>query len=229
MVASQDCDVVAPTSTEPHVDLLPAVVRTDPENDLLHGKNPRRLCLALGNVGFAIVDIRQRITVEKRLVAGITPLSQGLKPRDRRLLGKWLGKRYQRSAFPDEFNRRLRKTRSRLESLSKQPEGRDITAILMMLDTDEELSSDRSYKVVVWFACRSRSFENPKIRVAVEKYAQEFADTMDSCGGIEIQEHEVKQHLDITLEDLEVMKRFDYDYRSESPRPGGDSVSEECE
>lgn len=43
VVASQDCDIVAPSSVESAVDLLPAVIGTDPESDLFYGRNPRRL------------------------------------------------------------------------------------------------------------------------------------------------------------------------------------------
>ena len=224
VVASQDCDIVAPSSTESAVDLLPAVMGTNPESDLLYGKNPRRLCLALVNGRFATTDIRSRVTVDKRLLDDIPPLSEGPGPRERKLLAKWLAKRYVRPAFPDAFNGRLRMVRAKLEALSKKAEGKHVTAILMMLDTEEELADDVAYHVVVWLACRSNSVGEPKIRVGLERYAQAFAEVMASCGGINVAEYEVKPHVDITLEDLDAMKRFDFDYRSEAPKPGGENA-----
>jgi hypothetical protein len=227
IVGSQDCDVVASTYTEPAVDLLPAYLRPQPENDLLYGKNPRRLCLPLGSGLFVTMDIRERVTVDKRFLVELAPLSEGPGPRERKLLAKWLAKRYVRPAFPDQFNERLRAARAKLDALAKKPDGRHVTAVLMMLDTEQELAADVDYRIVIWFACHSSSAEDPRTRGALEKYAQAFADAVGSCDGIEVEEHEVRSHLDITLEDLEEMKRFDFDYRSEAPKPGGDVVSDE--
>jgi len=223
VVASQDCDIVASVSNEAAVDLLPAVLSTDSSGELLYGKQPRRLCMALENGQFATVDIRQRVTVDKGVLVAIAPIADApAKVPDRKMLAKWLGKRYSRHAFPDAFNTRLRAQKSKLDALSKRPQSRSITAILLQLDTEDELGPDETYKVVLWFACRPANAENPEIRKHLEEYAAAFADVLKSCSGVQVDEFEVRSHLDINLDDLELMKRFDFDFRSEAPSPGGD-------
>lgn len=225
VVASQDCDIVAPMSTEPCVDLLPASIVKEAAGDLRYGKNPRRLCLELINREFAIVDIRGRRTVAKAALAE-TAATESCLPADRKLLAKWLGKRYSRAAFPDELNVRLEAQKRKLTKLSKHQAGKFITAILLMLDTEEELAGDQDYKVVVWLAARTEVADDPKQRPALEKYSQEFARTVGACHGIDVVECELRSELDISLEDLRVMKRFDFDYRSDAPDPGGETSPE---
>lgn len=225
IVASQDCDIVAHTALEAAIDLLPAVLSPEPNGELLYGKHPRRICLALESSEFATVDIRHRATVDKNVLADIPPIAGApARVRDRKLLAKWLGKRYSRPAFPDAFNERLRAQKSKLEALSKLSQSRAITAIFLQLDTEAELEPNENYKVVVWFACRPAIIEEPESRGPIEAYAEAFAKVLNACTGIQVEEFEVKSHLDINMGDLELIKRFDFDYRSEAPSPGGDSA-----
>lgn len=223
IVASQDCDIIAPVSLEATVDLLPASLGAEPSGDLLYGKHPRRLCVALENGQFATVDVRQRTTVDKGVVAAISLIAGApAKLPDRKVLAKWLGKRYSRHAFPDAFNERLREQKSKLDALSKRPQSRSITAILLQLDTEDEIEAHEAYRVVIWFACRPRNAEDPESRRPIEDYAAAFAKVLSACAGVQVDDFEVRSHLDINMADLELMKRFDFDYRSEAPSPGGD-------
>lgn len=225
IVASQDCDIVASSATEPAVDIIPAVLHADPENDLLYGKNPRRLCVRITNGEYATVDIRNRQSVTKTTAVELGPvIGLSMAVRERKSFAKWLGKRYTRDAFPDAYNERLRTVKSKLEALSKKPESGQVTAILMMLDTDAELPPGVAYKVAIWFTCRTSTVENEATRAVMERFARTFVDALRLCSGIEVARYEVKGHFDVTLEDLELMKRFDYDYRSEAPNPGGEGA-----
>jgi hypothetical protein len=223
IVASQDCDIIAPVSLEATVDLLPAALGAAPSGELLYGKHPRRLCVALENGQFATVDIRQRATVDKGVVATTSPIGGApAKLPDRKVLAKWLGKRYSRHAFPDAFNERLRAQKSKLDALSKRPQSRSITAILLQLDTEDELEPHETYRVVLWFACRPSNAQDLESRRQIEEYAAAFAKALGVCAGVQVDDFEVRSHLDINLDDLELMKRFDFDYRSEAPSPGGE-------
>lgn len=225
LVASQDCDIIAPVLVEANVDLLPAALGAEPSGELLYGKHPRRLCVALENGQFASVDIRQRRTVGKGVVAGIPPIeSASAKLPDRKLLAKWLGKRYSRHAFPDAFNERLRAQRSKLDAVSKRSSSRLVTAILLQLDTEDELNPDETYGVLLWFACRPNNAEDPESRGQIAEYAAAFAQVLSSCPGVRVDDFEVRSQLDINLAELENMKRFDFDYRSEAPSPGGEQA-----
>ncbi|MDQ2644658.1 MAG: hypothetical protein M3020_12630, partial [Myxococcota bacterium] len=188
IVASQDCDIVANVKTEAAVDLLPAVVSSESSADQLYGKNPRKLCLALGNGQFATVDVRRRVTVEKSLVSAIEPVtSASLSVSERKVLAKWLGKRYTRPAFPDAFNERLRPNTSKLDRLLKRAEGRQVTAILLQLNTEVELEQAQTYSAIVWFACRPAVAEDSEIRLQLEEYAAAFAQVLEACEGVHVE------------------------------------------
>lgn len=228
IVASQDCDIVALTSIERDVDLLPVVLKDEPEPDLLFGKNPRQLCVALDDGRYGTIDVRRRLTLAKESLSTIPPLAQSsVSEKDRKVLAKWLAKRYSRPAFPDAFNERLASQRRKLERLSKRDESKTLTAVFMMLDTEEELDSSRDYKVVLWFACRRPDVQIPEQRATLEKYAGDLVAAFESCEGIRVIEFELRTHDEITLADLELMKRFDWDFRSQAQKPGGTTAPEE--
>jgi hypothetical protein len=136
-------------------------------------------------------------------------------------LARWLGKRYTRDPFPDAFNARLRAAQKDLEKISKSAAGRHITTIFLMLDRkDDELEDGADYHVALWFACRHDVLDSDA-DVEANQFASAFSRALESCPGIVVDDYEVRSHDDITLADLELMKRFDLDFRSEAPKPGG--------
>ncbi|HEU4583423.1 MAG TPA: hypothetical protein VFS67_34430 [Polyangiaceae bacterium] len=170
-----------------------------------------------------MLDVRHRYPIGKHALAGHTPRADLiLSENDVRVLARWLGKRYTRDAFPDAFNARLRPAQKELEKISKSAAGRHITTIFVMLDPkDDELEDGVDYHVVLWFACQ-RDVLDSDAGVEANQFANAFSHALESCPGIVVEEDsEVRSHDDITLADLELMKRFDLDFRSEAPKPGG--------
>jgi hypothetical protein len=228
VVVSQDCDVVADATIEPTVELIAAALVAQPDNGFLHGKNPRQLCLSLSaGQGHILLDVRRRFQIPKEAIAGASPRFDLILPRKEiRLLARWLGKRYTRDAFPDSFNERLRPAQKQLEKISKSAAGAHITTIFIMLHPeDDELYDTGEYRAVLWFACRPEVFESLDANVEANLFANDFCAALKSCDGIVVDEWEVRSHEDITLADLELMQRFDLDFRSEAPKPGGSKLT----
>lgn len=226
VIISQDCDVVADLTIEPAVELIVAELTAQPDTALLYGKNPRRICLPLSSgTGYLVLDVRHRYLVRKQSLAGHAPrMDLSLSTNDARALARWLGKRYTRDAFPDAFNARLRPAQKELERISKSPAGRHITTVFVMLDANnEELADGAGYHVVLWFGCQ-RDVLDSDARVEANQFASAFSRAVESCPGIVVDDWEVRSHDDITLADLELMKRFDLDFRSEAPKPGGGAL-----
>jgi hypothetical protein len=223
VVISQDCDVVADSTIEPAVEIIVAELAAQPDTALLYGRNPRRLCLPLSSgTGYVVLDVRHRYPIGKHALAGHAPRADlTLSAKDVRALARWLGKRYTRDAFPDAFNARLRPAQKELERISKSAAGRHVTTIFVMLEPkDDELDDGADYHVAIWFAWR-RDVLDSDAGVEANQFASAFSHALESCPGIVVEDWEVRSHDDITLADLELMKRFDMDFRSEAPKPGG--------
>ena len=113
LVTSHDCDVLnASIAKEPLVEVLRARVLDDAtgrRNPFSAGRNPRTLRLSEVSVqgedialGLVVQD---RWEIPRELLMEEGPVDR-LPPREGRLVAEWLAKRYIRSAFPTEFDRR---------------------------------------------------------------------------------------------------------------------------
>lgn len=113
IVITHDCDL--PHESELCVEVIVAemVVKEDPQ--LSYAKNPRRLHLAYEGINTAplILELRHgdRHSVPKADFAerAVKDHSLALPVDAKRILKQWLAARYGRPAFPNEFEKRLRK------------------------------------------------------------------------------------------------------------------------
>jgi hypothetical protein len=226
VVVSQDCDVVAGETVESNVELVAAIDTNAPDLGTLYGKHPRRLSLPLLNSARYIeLGIRHRTFVPKAKLCEFNPdMTAQLSIADVRTMARWLGKRYTRDAFPDTFNRRLSSARDKLDKLSKSEHGKSVSTVLVSIEKgDVELKDDEPYRIALWFVYRGSQMHGDWRRAQAERFAGEFAAAVNSCGGIEVADDwDVRTLGQVTLEDLETLKRFDFDYRTVAPHPDGD-------
>lgn len=111
LVATHDCDLQS--AQERRIELVPVREIGACDGKSTHGKNPRLLHLpdGLGPSKSIVIDLAEKISVERESVVALTPL-ESLSDADRRLVSRWLGDRYARAPFPDSFDRRLRAART---------------------------------------------------------------------------------------------------------------------
>lgn len=223
IVLSQDCDVVQSVDVEPMVELILGRRRNVPRPDCQFGRNPREIDLPLMNTdGGVSMRICDRVFVSKDDLSAYRPSTTTLDPTDITLLATWIAKRYTRPAWPDAFNDRLRSVDNRLERLFKTETSRPITAILLMLDRPgEELSEGEDYDIAVWLTVSVESRMDGVASGQAASFEQRFIDIMKSCKGIKLREIEIRSEADVSLDDLRHFRRFDRDYRSIAPKPGG--------
>ena len=225
VVASQDCDIVQSDQVEPHVEVLEARLVSKPNKSIWHGRHPRQLQFETNVIGEYIeLDIRRRAFLDKALLCDIqAEEDRSLDVAQVRVMARWIGKRYTRDAFPDAFNERCRVQSAKLDRLSKSDASRHITAIYFQLNHPrEELSDDRDYEVDVWFACRPEALRDADIALSIDEFMTRFTELMNACRGIVVVDSVVKALDEITLADAGKLKRFDYDFRSIAPKPGGE-------
>jgi len=230
VLISQDCDIVQSATVEHSVEVILGTDIDAVRPDCQHGKNPRQLDLILmhGDVHKHVCfDARKRLMVRKEVLASHSPDHQ-LSPESTDLLVRWVAKRYTRVAWPDQFNERLKTISTKLERLFKDDTGKSVTAIWLRLDPlREELPSDENYRLMVWLTVSAETRLDAAESRRVQQFENRFRELLDHCKGIDLEEIETRSESDVTLEDLRQFRRFDRDYRSLAPTPGGATAPDE--
>ena len=215
VILSQDCDIVQPNlEVEPDVEILLGKMANFANPIFEHGRNPRKLHVKFENTKqVATFQIRSRKYINKHDLSCIQPSNTYLfTESQKRILVHWIAKRYTRPAFPDTFNNRLRKIGRKLDQLVKKEYGKAVTSIFVSIEpANEELSEEESYDLFVWVAYRDETQ-----LYKINKFEEELLALLRKCSGINLieEECEAHHHRDITLEDLEELRRWDYEYRS---------------
>lgn len=153
VVISHDCDLAQPPESEPEVEVLIGKFIEKLDGNYSHGKNTRTLhleCTAGSEPCFVAVTASNKRSLPKARtgtpsLAAFVPRDEiRMSPRERRTLQLWLASRYHRSAFPDEFDRRLGDETGVKERLAKafKESGTYISA--MFFDIDEGLEISRT-------------------------------------------------------------------------------------
>jgi hypothetical protein len=115
VVVSHDCDIACRADKEPHIEVIEGCPVAKISGQHSHGKNPRQLHLPItGPAGMTYLELKapEKRPVDKTvLVEKFRPSAvHSIKSVDLRMLQRWLGARYFRAAFPDEFNHRLKQS-----------------------------------------------------------------------------------------------------------------------
>lgn len=147
VVIAHDCDLAAPPSIEPDVEVIVGRMVDRPEGNLTLAKNPRKLHLPFkGPAGDMWVELSStaKVKFSKETLAGIKPCRDLSLPRNHRTtLQLWLAVRYRRAAFPNSFNERLSNAFLK-ETLAKilEPLGEHIRAIFFEVDEGDEVKRE---------------------------------------------------------------------------------------
>lgn len=151
VVISHDCDIAHDAASEPHVEVIVGRFIDSPDGNFTHAKNPR--CLHIKCDGDEPRWIELRAT-NRHHVPKLTSKSGGhalvdhtpaelqrIEGRSLKILQVWLAARYRRSAFPDEFDRRLRDVTGVGERLAKifTDLGSETVAVFFDIDEGEEV------------------------------------------------------------------------------------------
>lgn len=216
IVLSQDCDVVQRSfEKEPHVELIRATPVEGSENGiLLYGKNPRLIQIPIGESYFEC-SCEDRFRIPRICLSACKPSEDHiLSEIVVGLLREWVAKRYVRPAFPDNFN-------SRVNSGS---EGKAVVKILKQTGylfediylfcdpSEQELSSDSDYKIIVWPTMSNEDYEISFKRIEAVKACTKLEAALANCPGIVVNECELRHEGQVTIDDLHYFKPWDFDY-----------------
>ncbi|MFZ1181730.1 MAG: hypothetical protein WAN92_09575 [Herbaspirillum sp.] len=145
-VATHDCDLAQDPEWEPRIEVVVGCL-ADKDGCCTHAKNARRLHVEYaGDVLFwAEFDASAKVAIDKLVLNQYEPRADArLTPENHAVFQIWLASRYRRSAFADEFERRLTKETRLAEKIAKavKPHGELIVGVFFDVDSGEEVTRD---------------------------------------------------------------------------------------
>lgn len=154
VVATHDCDLAQDPQFEPVVEVVVGCF-TAQDGNCTHAKNARKLHIEFaGDAPFwAEFEATAKVHIDKLKLNEYSPRSDvRLDSDDYAVLQMWLASRYRRSAFADEFERRLTKETKLAEKIAKaiKPHGELIVGVFFDVDEGAEVTRngpDDTYKL----------------------------------------------------------------------------------
>ena len=219
ITVSQDCDLVQQSlELEPTFEVLVARAQSgDLQGPKTHGKNPRVLQFQCRDRVYEI-SMRERYFADRRLLQECGPeVAFVLPERTRKLIPRWMALRYARTAFPTAFNVRIASSVDRIKKILDK-RGIDITAIFMVMAMDE-LPESTPYEISI-VATISAEAGN-EVRKRALQALGDVCTVLRGCAGITMGDHEVLSEAEMTVEELGLFHRWDFDFLSDKHEPAG--------
>lgn len=238
LVISQDCDVIhGNVAAEPAVEVVAVtpILQCDPTCQNL--RNPRELHV---HVSIADDDSRPsairvwgRGFIDRSLLGAHDPdASISISHNDLRDVVDFVGRRYDREAFPDEFVRRFKKTQKKLEMVLRTHADR-IVDLYVIVEPFTELprmsteknpgDSEASQLYRVWMDVvveQGLMDGDPSVLNAMKNGVKPgLRKAITNCAGIELEDLVFRGPEEITLARWRKMHRLDFDAMSSEERP----------
>ena len=242
IVITHDCDLAH--DGELFVEVIVGKVVEEPDPQLSHCRNPRRLHLTWEGS-----DVAKPLTLElqhiNRSIVQKTDFdakarrddAHALPENEKRIMKQWLAARYGRAAFPNEFERRLRE-KSGTKTVEKQiarilePEAKHLIGLFFDFgdQRNREAAEDKPYCLsvsVVYDANEGAS----RARESAERVAEKLRALFDKAYGtpnvatkIALDACEAVADTEMTLADLRRLDQWRLEYISLQDEEHGDSL-----
>lgn len=144
IVSSHDCDLAQTPEEEPKIEVVIGCLVTDKDGNCTHAKNARKLHVEFvgGDTFWAEFKATAKHFVDKLRLNELEPRpGVHLTSENHTIFQMWLASRYRRSAFPDEFERRLVQKTKLAEKIAKavKPHGELISGVFFDVDEGVEV------------------------------------------------------------------------------------------
>lgn len=242
VVISHDCDI--PNTNEPKVEVIIAHAVDQADGQLSYTKNPRRLHLKYTQPNkepliLELLQTNKQAVKKSRFSKQAKQHPATLSNKEKRVLKQWLAARYGRPAFPDAFERRLRrKANSRRDVKSQiarilKPDSKHLVALFFDLGEQRgiEEPADEPYVLsisVVYDAIEGSS----TARQSAERVAQEIKTLFIKVYGepeeateIALEKCEAVADTHMTLSDLRRVDQWRLEHLSLRDEQSGDFLA----
>lgn len=224
VVATHSCDLLHHDfGREPSVELIPRRRIDTTDGNLTHAKSPRAWHLRHGDNAYELL-FADRVALPRHVLAAINP-SGSLPDDETRVLKRWLASRYGRAEFADAFNRRLSGAARRIAKILKR-RGESLSGLYLVVSS-EELPTEVDYEIEIIATMGDDNFGDASIRMECQEALSGIASAVDECAGICVIEFELKSETGVSLADLRVLSRWDYDHLTIRTDPSAMSPGEE--
>jgi len=246
IVLNQSCDLLYHClSAEPFLEVLKVekveLGSNGNHGSLMYGKSTRGLIFECENDNlWSAPSLIYRETLNRKSLEELSPKT---KVKDVRNFSSWLGRRYDRVAFPDNFNNlfsnarkgNAQKAYKKFVKFVKEIDSK-ISEIWIKLNSWEELPSELDYSIsLVLLLNESGNSQKEEIKALFEELIEGDRGAKESDGvvkltgirgcliGIEIEEYDVLEKSEFSRAEIEVYSLFNLDYISHSS--GSDTPS----
>lgn len=245
IIVNQSCDLLYHCLTaEPILEVLrveEVVQLASNHKGMMHGKSTRGLIFECEkNTFWSAPSLIYRQTLDRTILGDLSPRT---KVKDIRNFSSWLGRRYDRVAFPDNFNNLFPNARKcDAEKAYKQFEkfvkkfDAEISEIWISLSSWEELPPESNYCIsLVLLVNESSKAQKDEIATLFEDLMEGVngANAKDGVvklkgirgclSGIDIEEYHVLEKHEFTRAEIETYSLFNLDYISHA---SGESIPE---
>lgn len=216
IVATHDCDLTQQPDAEPMLEVVIGCLVDIPQGNFTHTKSPRKLHVELKNEGsivFAEFLAKNKISIAKEHLAKFLPNNAlSLDVENINIFQRWLALRYRRSAFPDEFESRLKsiKLDEKISGILRK-HGVSITAVFFDVDEGRDLpktNSDDTYILDI----RIIYGDKPDYNAALDA-AEKARDAIKTLFKKKLYKPDNDNWVDIELRDCEAMSENALTYK----------------
>jgi hypothetical protein len=238
IVASHDCDLAQAPEGEPVVEVVVGRLMVEKDGNCTHAKNARKLHVEFAGAAVVWIEFEAtaKVSVDKLALNEFVPRPDAqLSPENLAVFQMWLASRYRRSAFPDEFERRLTVKEFKLhEKIAKavKPHGESIVGVFFDVDEGAEITRegpDDAYTLdITILHSADHDFEAAEKAAetaakAIEKaFKDKLFDPTKMWRYIELRSCDVVSESVLTYQQFKQLKRWRLDHISlaaEPPQP----------
>ncbi|MGQ8705600.1 hypothetical protein ACUTSW_06300 [Serratia sp. TSA_198.1] len=244
IVITHDCDI--PNDKEPYIEVIIGNIVEKLDGNFCNAKNPRKLHITFSNNTSGLDEPFCFEHNQKTIVAyqdfsklAVIDKDYNLPKEQKSALKQWLAARYGRPAFPDEFEKRIRKHNTKKFSFEKEvykivrPKGEHVVGIFFDLHNSrsEDLPEGDPYELSIHVIYDSEIGAGAA-REAAEQIAEEMKALICSLFGegqaamdIDLQYCDAMSDTSLTLADIRRLDQWRVEYISLQDDSAGDFLA----